>query len=395
MKKKILVSIVIALLFGFFLLLGLFLYHVSINIVGDKLVYVNVGNDYEDDGFTANSLGIDISKYIYIENNIDTDKIGKYFINYSFNLLGFNYSAKRDILVIDSINPQIILVGNDTINLYVGEEYKELGYNAYDNYDGDLTEKVVVTNNVNINKEGTYNIEYYVDDSSNNSYSITRKVIVKRKIVYKPVCNNNNPIDKYICANNLSVSVGYYNLISGESYYYNKNQIYYGASLIKTLDALYLYDKNMVNDNINNYINMAISISDNNAHEYLINYIGKNNLREYGVSLGAKNVLTTEDNFGLTNVSDQIVYMKKLYNLTNNKNDELKKYFINSYGNFLKIDNVDVMHKYGYYGDYYHNVGIVLDDEPYIIVVLTSEAKKDYKNIINNISKMVYDFHMN
>ena len=64
-------------------------------------------------------------------------------------------------------------------------------------------------------------------------------------------------------------------------------------------------------------------------------------------------------------------------------------------GNYLVFDNIEVMHKYGYQGCYYHDVGIVLDEEPYIIVILTEHGKDSdtkRKEIINRISKIIYNY---
>lgn len=71
----------------------------------------------------------------------------------------------------------------------------------------------------------------------------------------------------------------------------------------------------------------------------------------------------------------------------------MKSYFINNYGNYLKINDNDVMHKYGYYGQYYHDVGIVLDDEPYIVVILTNHGSDNKKEIINNLSNLMYKYY--
>ena len=76
----------------------------------------------------------------------------------------------------------ITLNGNSTVSIFAGNNYNEPGYNASDNCDGDITSKVVVTSNVNTNVVGTYKIKYEVVDSSNNTFSIERTVIVKKKV---------------------------------------------------------------------------------------------------------------------------------------------------------------------------------------------------------------------
>ena len=171
--------------------------------------------------------------------------------------------------------------------------------------------------------------------------------------------------------------------------------MYFAASLIKTVEALYLYDNNKVNDEVKPYIEKAISISDNDAHHYLQNYIGKNNLISYGKNLGAKYTLSGGGVCGNTTVNDQLIFLKRLYEITNNNNKELKSWFINDYGNYLIFDNnIQVMHKYGYYTNVFHDVGIVLDKEPYIIIILTG-ITNNYKKVINELAKITYEYHLN
>ena len=50
---------------------------------------------------------------------------------------------------------------------------------AFDNYDGDLTDKVIITGTVNTNVVGIYYITYEVADSSGNKKQIQRQIIVE------------------------------------------------------------------------------------------------------------------------------------------------------------------------------------------------------------------------
>ena len=78
-------------------------------------------------------------------------------------------------IVTDKINPVIKLNGEESINIFINEKYKEPGYTAYDNIDGDITSKVTRINNIK-NEVGSYEIIYKVVDSSNN-------ITVKRRII--------------------------------------------------------------------------------------------------------------------------------------------------------------------------------------------------------------------
>lgn len=372
--------------------------NITFSLKGDNYYVIPVNENFEDPLFTSLLFKKNVSNRVKITSTLNTSKIGVYYINYDLNYLGKNYNLKRKIEVIDNTKPDIKLNGDNEVSLFVNDLYIEQGATSFDNYDGDITSNIVISGNVNTSEEGTYEIIYSIKDSSGNFNSITRKVNVLKKKVLNDTTNNdytvNNPIVKYIMENNYKdkISIGYYNLVTGDSFYYQENKIYYGASLIKTLDALYLYDNNLVTDEIKPYIEKAISISDNDSHYFLINYIGRNNLKNYGINLGAYNTLSGGDSYGNTTVMDQIAYLKKLYNLSKN-NSALKSYFINDYGNYLKINDVSVMHKYGYYGSFYHDVGIFLDKDPYIVVVLTTLANDNERAIINNISNLIYDYH--
>lgn len=401
MKKMYLSTFIFCM---FVIVIFVLYFFINSNVVfylnGNTTYIINVNSKYNDLGFEAKIFNIDLQSLVNIDNNVDTTKIGNYLISYNLNFLGKNYHLDRKIYVVDNENPTIMLNGDEEINIYVGDKYEELGASAYDNYDGNITNAIIISSDLDNNKVGEYIVTYSVSDSSKNISSIKRKVIVKPKKenIKKENSfsenNNHDEISNYILSNNYNVSIGYYNLITGKTYFYNENKVYYGASLIKTLDAIYLYDKNLVTFDLKSYIKAAIEKSDNDAHYYLINYIGKDNLKNYGISLGAKYTLYGNDSYGVTNVLDQMVYMKKLFALSEN-NEELKDLFINSYGNYIHIDGITNMHKYGYYDKYYHDVGIFFDNEPYILIILTEHGYNDTKTIINNISNFMYRYHNN
>lgn len=392
--KKINIIMSILSLVGVCSLIVIFVINQNIvfKLNGEDSYTVDVNSVYMDEGATAYIFRNNLSKKIKVKNNVNYNKVGTYNINYYLTYVGKIYMLTRTINVVDNIVPEIKLSGNETSTIYVGDTFIDEGATASDNYDGDITDKIEVNSELDNNIEGEYTITYRIKDSSGNENSVARKVIVKKKVTYTPSIDYSHPINKYITENGYNVSVGYYNLATGKSYYYRENKVYYGASLIKTLDALYLYDNNLVNDELKPYINKAISVSDNDSHYYLVKYIGKENLKNYGVNLGAPNTLIGRDDYGNTSVMDQMIYMKKLYELSKD-NTELKNYFINTYANYLKFNDIPVMHKYGYWNDYFHESGIILDDEPYIVVILTMHGNGAYYNIIKNISKQIYKFH--
>ena len=81
----------------------------------------------------------------------------------------------------DEEKPKITLNGSEFVYLTLGSDYKEEGAKAFDNCDGDLSSKITISGNVDINKLGEYKINYQVKDSVNNESNITRTVFVYKK----------------------------------------------------------------------------------------------------------------------------------------------------------------------------------------------------------------------
>lgn len=75
--------------------------------------------------------------------------------------------------------PEISLVGGKKITISRGEEYRELGYNAVDLEDGDLTVNVIKNGIVDPNIANEYTLLYFVSDSDGNTVSEVRTVVVK------------------------------------------------------------------------------------------------------------------------------------------------------------------------------------------------------------------------
>jgi len=90
--------------------------------------------------------------------------------------------VERVIVYDDPVPPELKIKGGQRITLYVGQKYKEPGYTATDNCDGDLTASVTVEGKVNTGKIGTYTLVYTVKDAYENTVSVSRTVVVKKKV---------------------------------------------------------------------------------------------------------------------------------------------------------------------------------------------------------------------
>ncbi len=392
--KKVIVGILV--FCAFLLLTFLFIFLVNFNLkfslIGNDKIELNYQSEYEEYGVEASIFKKDITDKVKITNLIQNQELGTYQVEYKLNILGVSHTLIRMVQIVDYEKPQITLKGKEEITLVVGDEYQEEGASAFDNVDGDISTKIEIENQVDTKKVGEYQVIYKVKDSSNNESVVTRKVLVTKKTQNIDI---HNPMVKYIVDHHYDISFGYYNLKTKKSYFYNENKVYFAASLIKIVETLYLYDHDMVNADTKPYIEKIITRSDNPSHHYLQALIGQDNLKKYGASLGAKYVLSGGGVCGNTTVNDEMIFLKRLYEITKDgQNEELKSWFINDYGNHLTFDpSIPVMHKYGLYNQVYHDIGIVLDDDtPYLVVILTG-IPDGYAPIVEELSKIIYEYH--
>lgn len=105
---------------------------------------------------------------------------------------GNTATAARTITELDTTNPIIILNGEDSVTVQVGDTYTDAGATAKDNRDGDLTDKLETSGSVDTSTPGTYKISYYVEDAAGNAAGAWRTVTVKAKSTENRNQNNSN-----------------------------------------------------------------------------------------------------------------------------------------------------------------------------------------------------------
>mgnify|MGYP001998299039 CR=1 FL=1 len=132
------------------------------------------GTSYTDLGATASdNIDGDITSSISVENNVDSDTAGTYTVVYSVSDSSGNAADQktRTVVVSDTTKPIITLVGDSEINLLIDDVYVDNGAIAFDNIDGDITERIITINLVDTSQFGEYFITYNVKDSSDNEAS--------------------------------------------------------------------------------------------------------------------------------------------------------------------------------------------------------------------------------
>lgn len=152
----------------------------ELKLKGEKEVVITLKETYKEQGAEAYLDNEDISDRIKIKDNINNKKVGKYQVEYTVTNTKGKRKQKitRTVEVKDDVKPEIKLKKGKVYKTQYGHEYKEPGYTASDNYDGNITDKVEVKGSVDINKLGSYKLYYSVEDSSKNKTTKIRTVKV-------------------------------------------------------------------------------------------------------------------------------------------------------------------------------------------------------------------------
>lgn len=113
---------------------------------------------------------------------IDTSKIGTYYIYYE--VLDSEGNKGISVRVVNvyrngTTPPIISLIGDSQKVIELNGEYLELGANAQDNTDGDLTNSIITEGIINTSTSGIQIIKYIVKDSEGNTSSVVRRIYVK------------------------------------------------------------------------------------------------------------------------------------------------------------------------------------------------------------------------
>lgn len=192
--------------------------------------------------------------------------------NYNVYLKCGIYSSK-----VDHKGPTITLKGENEITVNKGDKFKDPGIaSVSDNTDGKIdTKQVKVDSNVNINKNGTYEIKYSIKDSFDNKTEVIRTVKVVQildKIVKKETDKTNyykgNDNNNYIKLDGILFKIVGLNEDGSVKVTSSEPLAFVDYNSVDTWLNDYFYDK--LSDNVKKYIktdskwcNEVISNTDN------------------------------------------------------------------------------------------------------------------------------------
>lgn len=174
---------IILFVFTLLAVISIFLYifvKPKVSYRGARVEVIEFGQKYLDQGLNVKIGKKDISKEIQVEGNVDINKIGIYKIKYKVPYLDEYIEYKRIVKVIDSKKPELSI--NVKEKVYVNEEYNRNDYKAIDNVDGDISDKVEISGNVDTSKDGAYQLTYKIKDSSGNEKEENKTILVENYI---------------------------------------------------------------------------------------------------------------------------------------------------------------------------------------------------------------------
>jgi len=148
---------------------------VDVRLNGSDHIVIVYGEEFEDPQASAFYRGKIFSfggeeLTFKVEGQVDTSKVGTYTLTYSAQKGSERKSIKRVVEVIDNKPPRIKLKYIDDYYTLPGHEYKEEGFEAVDEYDGLINDKVK-------SYFDNGNVYYYVRDNAGN-VAITKRTIV-------------------------------------------------------------------------------------------------------------------------------------------------------------------------------------------------------------------------
>ena len=159
------------------------------------------------------------------------------------------------------------------------------------------------------------------------------------------------------------------------------------ASVIKVFIMEYLYDKGRTGEiaggqSVQSLIEQMITVSDNSATNILIDHVGMESLNSYfvekgysGKELQRKMVAQGGENY--TTLQDTMKFLRSLYENRGNQKYSTMLEIMKRQQVKTKIPSqleIPVANKTGELASVENDIGIVLSDKPYVIVVFTNDV---------------------
>lgn len=178
MNKKFIFNtiIVIVIIAIIILLYSILKENNQIILDGEDIITIYQNETFIEPGYTGyDKNGNDITNQVIIDTNLNNKVLGDYTITYS---LGKAKATRKVSVVHDDTTDITIKCSLNKLVLWKNSVFDIPKINVYDVIDGDISNKAYSTNNIDINIEGEYSINYSVTNSRNALKTFTLKVEV-------------------------------------------------------------------------------------------------------------------------------------------------------------------------------------------------------------------------
>ncbi|BCE00967.1 BspA family leucine-rich repeat surface protein [Marinicellulosiphila megalodicopiae] len=143
---------------------------------GSEQVTIVMGSEYQDMGATAYD-NYDQSVNIQTSINGDLQTKGSYIVTYQATDSSGNQSLiERNVTVLDSLPPEIYLIGEQLKTVFVDTVFVDKGAIAFDDVDSELV--ITTIGELDMQSLGEYELTYQVTDSHNQQVEIKRIITV-------------------------------------------------------------------------------------------------------------------------------------------------------------------------------------------------------------------------
>ena len=159
----------------------------KITLEGESRLVLTLGRPFEEPGFAVlDETDGDLTSAVVVSGVPDGSEVGEYTVVYEVKDAFGNTARAERTLVYEEPSPWVTLSGSSEMTLYIGEAYREPGYSAGSDLEGDLTQAVSVTGHVDTSSPGVYILTYSVSNRYGRQTCAERSVRVKTL----PVQNN-------------------------------------------------------------------------------------------------------------------------------------------------------------------------------------------------------------
>ena len=136
-------------------------------LLGETTITIEANSNYEEPGYFLEG-----DTEVNIQSTLNVEVPGTYTITYTAKTGSKTKTLERTIIVVDTIAPVLSLVGSLSKILCNENSFKEEGYSAVDNVDGELSDKVIIL-------KTSSGIKYTISDSSGNLSEMSRAFTIK------------------------------------------------------------------------------------------------------------------------------------------------------------------------------------------------------------------------